>query len=386
VSHLDNAILRRYLDEPGALLSYEKEHLLQCAGCRSRLELYRERATYAATMLQIPAGADVEAAHRRILAKAHERAPQGSGSVPIAAARFTLLPRALPWAGAFAAVFALLLVLGYSPVRGYAQNFLTIFEPHQFQPIGISAIDVTAMHALPELNAFGTMRRSGKLTFTAFSDAANATRFAKQPILKPAYIPEGITDPARYRVSGTETVSFTFSAAKARAAAVKSGATPLAMPAEIDGSTLSATLGPVIITTYGALPVSTVQRDNRDGMPKRLPKDMLVISQAPAPRVNSSGATVAQIEAYLLAQPGLSPGLVAQIKAIGDPSTTLPVPVRIDKATAQNVTINGAPGLLVGDNTGVGSVLVWQAGGTIHCVAGPYGASQILQVANSMTP
>jgi hypothetical protein len=383
VSHLDNAILRRYLDEPDVLLSFEKEHLLQCAGCRGRLELYRERAALAATQLQVAGEVDLDAAHRRVLTKAAQAPPQFGSAPETPATRFRLTPRALQWAGALAAGFALFLILGYSPVRGYAQNFLTIFEPHQFQPIGITAVDVTAMQALPELNAFGTMRRSGKLTYTAFADAADATRFAKQPILKPAYIPAGIPDAAHYRVSGTETVSFTFSAAKARAAAAKGGATPPAMPAEIDGSTLSATLGPVIITTYGALPEGTV---HRDGMPKRLPKDVLIISQAPAPRVNSSGATVAQIEAYLLAQPGLSPGLVAQIKAIGDPSTTLPVPVRIDKATAQNVTVNGAAGLLVGDNTGVGSIVVWQANGTIHCVAGPYTASQILQVANSMTP
>jgi hypothetical protein len=296
VSHLDNAILRRYLDEPDVLLSYEKEHLLQCAGCRGRLELYRANAAHAAAKLQIPSEVDVQAAHRNVLAKAHaQRGSIATAETP--ATRFTLTPRMLQGASALAAGFALFLVLGYSPVRGYAQNFLTIFEPRQFQPIGITAVDVTAMHALPELNAFGTMRRSGKLTYTAFTDLANATRFAKQPILKPAYIPEGITDAARYRVSGTETVSFTFSAAKARAAAAKSGATPPAMPADIDGSTLSATLGPLIITTYGTLPEGTMHdgKPNRskivvrvgpDGMPKHLPKDILVISQAPAPRVN----------------------------------------------------------------------------------------------------
>jgi hypothetical protein len=381
VSHLDNAILRRYLDEPDVLLSFEKEHLLQCAGCRGRLELYRTNAAQAAAQLQISNDLDLPAARRAVLAKAQAR--RGSIAAPeTPAARFILTPRALQWAGALAAGFALFLVLGYAPVRGYAQNFLTIFEPHQFQPIGVTAVDISQMRALPELNAFGTMRQTGKLRYTAFADATNAARFADQPILRPSYLPAGVPATAHYRVSGKQTVAFTFSAAKVRAAAAKNGATPPPMPATIDGSTLSASFGPVILSTYGALPEGAVRRGNL----KQLPKDLLIISQAPTPRINSTGATVAEIEAYLLAQPGLPPGLVAQIKAIGDPATTLPVPIRIDKNTAQNVTINGAPGLLVGDNTGVGSMVVWQADGTIHCVAGPYTASQILQVANSMTP
>jgi hypothetical protein len=384
VSHLASAVLRRYVDEPDALLSFEKEHLLQCPGCRSRLELYRERAAHAAGLLQSSGEIDVQAAHRVVIARAHTRGASEPGRTPPQASARVGTPRLLQWGGAVAAGLLLFVAIGYTPVRGYAESFLAIFEPNQFQAIAVSANDLTKIRALPELTAFGTMHQfPAKLTYTAFADGAGAARFARQPILHPGFLPPGVPTTPHYRVSGKQTVSFTFNAAKARVTAAKKGASPPKMPPEIDGSTLSATFGPVIVEMYGTLPQPARHKDAVAG---RLPNNILVITQGPAPHIYSSRATVTQIESYLLAQPGLPPGLVAQIHAIGDPATTLPVPVRIDKQTSQSVTVNGAPGLLIGDNTGVGSGVIWQQGGTIHCVAGPYTASQILQVANSMTP
>jgi hypothetical protein len=373
VSHLNNAVLRRYVDEPDALLSFKKEHLLQCAGCRGKLELYRERAALAAAHLPNPGEVDMQAAHRGILAKTSANGVPEFGSPALAlSARSGASPRRLAWVGALAAGVALFFAIGYTPVRGYAQEFLAIFEPNQFQPIALTANDITQLHALPELKGFGTMRQSNKLIYKSFPDIGSASGFARAPILRPSFVPPGVPETPYYRVSGTQKVTFTFSAAKAPA-----------MPKAIDGSVLSASLGPVILQTYGVEP--EIARHKGDAGSHRLPKDILMITQAPAPHIFSTKATVAQIEAYLLAQPGLSPGLVAQIRAIGDPTTTLPVPIRIDKQTAQTVTVNGASGLLVGDNTGVGSLVVWQRSGWIYCVAGPYSASQILQVANSMT-
>jgi hypothetical protein len=106
--------------------------------------------------------------------------------------------------------------------------------------------------------------------------------------------------------------------------------------------------------------------------------------QAPVPSVTSTGATVAQLEDYLLRQPGVSPGLAAEIRAIGDPETTMPIPIPIDRAFGQRVTVHGVAGLGIGDNTGVGGVVVWQRGGTIFAVAGQLRQSDILAIAESM--
>jgi len=53
----------------------------------------------------------------------------------------------------------------------------------------------------------------------------------------------------------------------------------------------------------------------------------------------------------------LSPALAAEIRAIGDPDTTMPVLIPIDRAFGQPVRVQGVAGLGIGDNTGVGGVV-----------------------------
>ena len=377
MSHLSDAILRRYIDEPDALLSFEKEHLLQCAACRNRLTRYREHAAVAAAALPGAAQIDMEAARRGILS----RASDARNATPPARS-FGVPRRALQWSTALAAAVALVLAIGYTPLRGYAQSFLTIFEPQTFTPIGMSASDVSQLQALPDLEAFGSMHRSATEKPQTFSDLGDASRFAKQTILHPTYFPADVPHTTSYQVTNKETVSFTFDAAKVRAAAAAKGVTPPAMPANIDGSTLTATVEPIVVQLYGQPPKGARKGKRARG----LPRNMLMVTQAPVPHVYSTGATVAQIEAYLLEQPSLPAGLAAQIRAIGDPATTVPVPIRLDRQNAKNVSVNGAPALLIGDNTGVGSLIMWQQNGMIHAVAGPYTADQILAVANSLAP
>ena len=62
--------------------------------------------------------------------------------------------------------------------------------------------------------------------------------------------------------------------------------------------------------------------------------------------MTSTGVTPTQLEDYLLAQPGISPQLAADIKAIGDPTTTLPIPVPVQFATSSKVTVQGVQGVL----------------------------------------
>jgi hypothetical protein len=110
----------------------------------------------------------------------------------------------------------------------------------------------------------------------------------------------------------------------------------------------------------------------------------LVVAEAAQPRIRSTGATAQEIEDYLLEQPGVSPQLAAEIKAIGDPTTALPIPLPVERATAQTVQVQGVSGLAVGDNTGLGSGVIWEKDGVVYGVAGALPESQILAIANSL--
>jgi hypothetical protein len=142
------------------------------------------------------------------------------------------------------------------------------------------------------------------------------------------------------------------------------------MPANIDGSTLYLTVGPAVVESFG---VSAGQQ---------LPS--LVIAQARVPRVQSTGVSVRQLEEYLLIQPGISPTLAAQIRAIGDPSQTLPIPIPANLATSHSVTVQGVQGVAIGDSSGLGSALIWVKDGVVYAVGGTLTENQVLQVANSL--
>jgi hypothetical protein len=115
-----------------------------------------------------------------------------------------------------------------------------------------------------------------------------------------------------------------------------------------------------------------------DGIPT------LAIGATKAPVVTSTGVTVQQLENYVLSLPGVSPQLAAEIKAIGDPTSTLPLPIPLDLAHAQNVTVQGVHGVAVGDNTGMGSVVIWEKDGIIHGVGGTLTQDQVMAIAESL--
>src|SRR5207244_8516636 len=60
----------------------------------------------------------------------------------------------------------------------------------------------------------------------------------------------------------------------------------------------------------------------------------------------------------------------AALNAIGDPTSTLIIPIPIQYATSTAVTVQGVKGVAVGDNTGLGSGVIWIKG-NVFAVAGP---------------
>ena len=202
---------------------------------------------------------------------------------------------------------------------------------------------------------------------------AAAAALAGQRVLTPARVPDGLP-PVHYTVTAATTLSYTFSAAKVRAAAEASGHPLPAMPPGLDGSTIHVTIGPIVIATY-AYPGG---KERADAVPA------LIVAQAPRPRVTSTGAGVSEIEDYLLSQPGISPRLVREIRAIGDPTTTLPIPVPIDLVAAHRVTVQGVSGLAIGDNTRVGSGVIWEKDGMVYGVAGGMPESKVLSIAETL--
>ncbi len=380
MSHLDDAVLRDYVDDPDVLLSYEKAHLLSCERCRSRLEALRANAAFAGRALSVDGAVDMRAARDGIL----QRSVSAAGAPDAGWTKSRRSSRTPQWMAAAAAAVVLAALFSYAPFRAYAANFLTIFEPRQFTPISVTQADMNQMRGIPELKEFGTVRETYDRRTVAFKSSGAAASAAHQTILRPAYLPEKVPSSATYRVSPRNTVSFTFDGRKAAATAARKHLKLPPVPPQIDGSTLTAAIGPVIVQSYGELPdKGAVTKSHRA---HRMPANTIVIAQAPVPAVNSTTGNPKEIESYLLSLPDVPEDVKSQIRAISDPSSTLPVPVPVSKESAHAVTVQGAQGLLIGDNTGIGSIIIWQTHNTIYSVAGAYSADEILRVADSMKP
>ncbi|HKY51252.1 MAG TPA: hypothetical protein VJP45_08335 [Candidatus Limnocylindria bacterium] len=288
-------------------------------------------------------------------------------------------PAVSGWVKGLSAAATVALVATLLTVSGLAETILTIFEPKQIVAVPITRTDLSNATSF---DRYGTLTWTEQPRPFDVPDVRTAARESGITVLTPATLPDGVGAP-RYGVMPKTTATFTFSAEKTREAAAAQQRTPPPMPANIDGSKLFITGGPAVVAFYddGTRPTGPTGGSGASpftGMPK------LVVAQGRPPVVQSDGVTVEQLQSYLLAQPGISPQLAAQIRAIKDPSSTLPVPIPVDMATSKKVTVQGVDGIFIGDSTGLGSAVIWQKDGIVYGVAGTLTEQQVLAVANSL--
>jgi len=110
----------------------------------------------------------------------------------------------------------------------------------------------------------------------------------------------------------------------------------------------------------------------------------------------SGNATVAQLRDYFLTLPGLSSDTANTLRNIAAWQTTIPLGIPTDRVGWQTANVGGAfagSGVILNDNTGVGSALLWQtppknnqANGSQSLGVGGWGlkASDVQSVASSL--
>jgi hypothetical protein len=306
-----------------------------------------------------------------------------AGVAPIARRRVTSR-----WLQGLAAAAGVVVVASALTLSGVAESVLKIFEPKSVVAVPVTQGDLSALTSacaglnLPEcMGAYGTFVWTTPPQPKEVQSRELASAAAGFAVLAPATLPSGVTGDARYGVVNRSSATFTFSADAARQAATRQNRTPPPLPANIDGSKLFITGGPAVVQIWGApntSPSAPATAPDLGGVPT------LIVGQAKVPTISSDGVTVDQLISYLLAQPGISPQLAAAIRAIGDPASTLPVPVPAELAISHPVSVQGVQGLYIGDNTGIASAVIWQKDGMMFEVIGQLTERQALDVASSM--
>jgi anti-sigma factor RsiW len=370
VAHLSDGTLRRIYDEPLGVAEVARAHFSGCARCQARFTTIAADARDLQAALAVPAATvDAGSAYRALAARV--RAP-----------RFPRLAGVRPrWrlAGAGLLAAALVAVLALTGVAG---NLITIFEPTQTQPISVTQSELAGF---PDLSGWGTVKVTSQPEVQSAANAQAAASATHLPLINPdpKTIPAGAPAP-QYATVGQVAGSFTFSSSKAASTAQSQGHPAPPLPSNLDGSTLFLTAGPGEAAVYGQIPTGRGGEGGQAGSAQpQLP--VLAIGIARAPMVTSSGATVTQIEDAVCRQPGVSADLCQQVKALGDPINTLPIPIPASKASSSTVALKGGvKATFVGDNTGVAAGLIWIRGGLVYVVAGSLSQDQLVAIANSL--
>jgi hypothetical protein len=379
---------RTWLDgeaEPSAL----DAHLAGCADCQ---RLVAELGDNAATVrsafarqaaITLPSAAETAVARARLASRhtspttAHPREP-----IPMFFKRMSTSWRVA--ASGLAAVLTLSLVVAFTPEgNAAAAAFLAQFRSQQVA--GIEITPQTQAEITRTFNALGNLgtlqvpslaRASGgsgvgepSLKAVSLSEASQAVGFALQ-LPDPATLPAGVDKTPQVRVTPASQIRFTFDKNKARAFYQSTGHPEVSLPDKFDGATLVVSIPSAALLQYGSASS----------------KDAVIIGQAGDLLVDVEGGKVSLLEMrdFLLGLPGLPQATVSQLKQIQNWNETLPIPIPVDKVNWQSTTFNGNQGLLLNDNSGVGSAAIWHANGHLIGVAGSLRATDLKRIADGL--
>jgi hypothetical protein len=345
--------LRRSIDEP---VPSVEAHLSGCETCRGVVAELRENARFAAAAVGGLAPAVVPRAEAPRVGRVVELPPRQRRGWRYAAA-------------GLAAAVAVAVVATVPAAQTAAAQFLAQFRSQQFAAVQIDP--ASGQNVFAHFKDLGVIQEPGRRrpeTVATLAEASSKVGFAlKQP--DPATLPAGITGDPRIQVSAAHQLRFTLQKAKVQEYLRRAGRPEHPVPDKLDGATL------VVNVPAGALlAYRGATADQR-----------VTIGQAGEVTAGVEGnATLEELRDYLLGLPGLPPEAVAQLRAIQDWRTTLPIPVPPGNVSWQNTTVAGAPALMLADPTGLGSGVIWQRDGRIYGVAGNFRSPEILRVANGI--
>jgi anti-sigma factor RsiW len=364
-------------------------HVAACEACRAELsewELVHAASHVVAGTTPAPSRGVLDRALAKIEASARE---------PGWRERWT--PRVLrpgrprqSLAGIAAAV-ALGLAVAFTPIGSYAQGLLDVMRPQEFTVVPVTQEDI---QALPSLDLYGEFAFAPGGEPVSSANAGDAGAATGMSVLTPTKFPATVTAPPAYVIVPSQSATFTFSAAKAQAAAAANGDRLPPMPANIDGSSMQMTTGTAVVALYGgSMMLGITGEASTPPPPSSAAGSMaeissavpqLVVAQMHAPVATSSGVSAEELERYLLSQPGISENLADAIRAISDPTTTWPIPVPAGEVRTRSVTVQGVRGTVFSDRSGFVAGVMWLKGGIIYAVIAPLGERDVLSVAESL--
>lgn len=346
--HPDRGALRAALDGERADVA---AHVSQCDACQARSAAQAEDAAFAAA--RFPAPVDIseralQAALSRRRAVAAAPATEQSGKRNYGAGLFRV-------AAALISVVLVGAVLSTAGGREAAAAFLERFRAERVVavPVDFTAVDPAVLQSLTGLaDIEGLEQAVDPHQVDDLTAAAAIAGFTAAPLDRGA-LPATASGPVHVLAQAPQTVFITF---KDRAD----------VPEDIRGARLRL-----------KLPGAVVQAVGGDG-----DRPVAVRGEAGALEVVvDAGPPLEVVRSALLSLDGLPEETVAALSAIEDWETTLPLPVPAGRIAWSETTVAGRQALAFGDESGLGSALLWHNGERFVGVAGRLPLSQVRAMA-----
>lgn len=377
MAHVREGVLRRLVDEPFAVPDAVADHVGRCRRCTARRERVTRDLAAARLLITRPHPApDVDRAWARLSRATEAEVPAGAElprHVPTARRRWRLMGTTVS-GGAVVALSGALLV----GAAAAATLTTTVFAPTKVAPVPVTQSDLHAFAQVLGLETstaaanqpgtastgVGSRWAFGNIEWTASPQVAQegslqaAEAATGLRVALPSSLPAGVEGPPG------------FLAVRAASAVVHFDT---AAGPSLAGSTLDVALGPAVVVEYGG-----ASADLAAGLPT------LAVVAMQRPSATSSGATAAQLESFVLAEPGFPTDLARQIRLLGNLETALPVPTP-PGASETSLSIAGEPAVMVSEPGGVASAVVWEDhSGVVHVVGGLLDETDVLGVAHQL--
>ena len=298
---------------------------------------------------------------------------------------------------AVAAVLAALLILPNASVL--ADQFLSLFRVQQFQPVTVDPQQLSR-NLLTDLQSFGSIQIQNDNSAAPLSNPTQAQveQYTHFPFLLPKNLPTGVGNNIHFFIVSGGHATFVFNATTAQAYMKQIGDGNIPIPAQLVGASYTITISPGAVADYtNGCPngngivrqivngASSAKTNSSSDVKQCTPSKQFVVAEIPTPTINGVGkASLSDLRDFMLSLPHLSAPIHTLLQHVDLQAGTVPVPMP-PQANAQNVTVQGASGVLMFDQSLHEGVLLWQAHNRIYLLtANVSDGSQLLTVANSL--
>lgn len=418
--HTSEGTLRAYLDGEldAKLCAAVAAHLRECGACRRQVESLASRASVTSQRLQAiaPRGAELPVpapvalarlrarlAERQASASARsapcrpERQTSSGGIVEMFKRVFAARYRAA-WAG-LAAALVVVSLLAFEPVRVAAGEFLGLFRVRKF---AVVAINPTTMQDLQRAGGQIDKLLSDSVTFVkqptepiAVASAVEASQKAGIPIR----LPMALSSAPSLKVNDGVDVRLKVDLGRVRAILDAAGRSDIKLPDSLDGADVEFIVPPMVVAQFDCGATQVQPTHESTGLGRRavpelpaLPSNCVVLMQLASPSVDAPASVdIGQVGEAMLQVLGLSPEEARHFGRAIDWSSTLVIPLPVDAGSFRDVTVDGAPGVLIESNPRKSGgpnrtpyTLFWQKNDIVYALSGMGDPTRGVEIANSL--